>query len=338
MTPKHRIALVALDEQLMGLLALRLESKGYQAVILSDPSSVLGFIYSDPPDMVIIDLSTLESEIHMVIQGLREDSYFSTLPVIGLLMESKVESFEWKDYPLDDFVTFPIQYPELFSRIVLSMQRNQRVFDNNPLTKLPGNTSIQKAIDKALGLPLAVCYLDINKFKPYNDTYGFARGDEVIRMVARIISNTVQASKEKGFSGHIGGDDFVFILPFAHAEIACKKIISDFNLIVSDLFCEEDREKGFYIAKDRGGKKQQYPLLGIAIAVIPTATQKIMHYGKVAEIAAELKSYAKNSTESRYVIDRRHQKSSPSSIGRRKELLSPGSDKNGGASNEKFRK
>jgi diguanylate cyclase (GGDEF)-like protein len=74
--------------------------------------------------------------------------------------------------------------------------------DRDPLTKLPGNTSIQQAVERALGTPMAVCYIDINNFKPYNYAYGFSLGDEVIRMVARrITSNTVKESKGDGFVG-----------------------------------------------------------------------------------------------------------------------------------------
>jgi len=305
MYPKRRAALLSRDPGLHQHLELHLQSKGYQAVSLPDPSQVLGFIFSDPPDIVIIDLSTQDPQFHAVLLELKQDSYFSVIPVIGLVSEAAVESFPWDQFPLDDFVSHPVHYPELFSRLLLSLQRIQRVFDNNPLTRLPGNTSIQQAIERAIGKPLAVCYIDINNFKPYNDTYGFSRGDEVLRMVARIMSNTVKESKEGGFVGHIGGDDFVFIVPLAHVEQVCTTLIANFGIIVSDLFNEDDKTRGFYLALDRKGETYKVPLLGIAIAVVPTDTPKVQHYGKVAEVAAELKKLAKKSSTSTYVIDKR---------------------------------
>lgn len=286
-------------------MEIRLQSKGYQVISLPEPSQVLGFIYSDPPDLIIIDLSAPDPQFFEVLRQLKQDNYFSVIPVIGLLDESAIESFEWNKHQLDEFVPCPVKYPELFSRIRLSLQRIQRIFDNNPLTKLPGNTSIQHAIADALDQQMAVCYIDINNFKPYNDTYGFARGDEVLRMVARIMSNTVRESKEGGFVGHIGGDDFVFIVPSQNAEWACQTIIANFNIIVSDLFDDEEKTRGFYIALDRKGVSQQIPLLGISIAVVPTDNPQIRHAGKVAEIAAELKKLAKKSSESCYVVHRR---------------------------------
>lgn len=305
MNPKSRIALLSRDRDLYYHLAIRLESKGYQAVTIPDPSQVLGFVYADPPDVIIIDLSTSDSAFEGVLNELKQDNYFSVIPVIGLIRYADVETMVWKQFPLDDFVSHPINYPELFSRIVLSLQRIQRIFDNNPLTKLPGNTSIYRAIEQSLGRDLAVCYVDINNFKPYNDTYGFSRGDEVIRMIARIMSNIVKESKGGGFVGHIGGDDFVFIVQMDQAEQICKMMIANFKIIESDLFGEEDKARGYYMAKDRKGAVQQYPLLGISIAVVPVNNTNVQHAGKVVQIAVELKKIAKKSPHSCYVIDRR---------------------------------
>lgn len=299
-----RIVLVSKNHELSAQTDLRLQSKGYQVIIFARLSAVLGFFYSDPPDIMIIDLSTSDPEAFRLVKELKKDNYFSVIPIIGIIRENMDELFDWDTCPVDDFITLPVQYPELFSRISLSMQRIQRIFDNNPLTKLPGNTSIHKAVENVLGRPMAVCYIDINNFKPYNDTYGFSRGDEVIRMVARIMSNAVKETGG-GFAGHIGGDDFVFIVPVDHAEPICKTIIANFNLLISDLFGDEDNARGYYIAKDRKGHEQKFALLGIAISVVPVDSPQMQHYGRVAEAAAELKKLAKKSHESCYVVDRR---------------------------------
>ena len=308
MNPKQRIAILSTDPELHRHLGLRLQSKGYQAISLPEPSQVLGFIYSDPPDLLLIDFGDPNPQFHAVLKQIKQDSYFSVIPVIGLIGEPGLDTFEWQDYPLDDFVSHPVQYHELFSRILLSLQRMQRIFDNNPLTKLPGNTSIQQAIKGALGKPMAVCCLDINHFKPYNDTYGFSRGDEILRMVARIMSNTVREANSNGFVGHIGGDDFVFIVPVEQAEPICKTILESFNIIMSDLFVDEDKARGFYVAMDRKGDVQKVPLLGISIAVVPTDNPLMQHVGKVVEVAADLKKLAKKSNTSTYVVDRRREK------------------------------
>ncbi len=305
MPPAIRIALISQDKSLLSRLELRLQSRGYQVVQIESLAGVLGFLYADPPDLVIINLASLDEASQQVIHDLREDSYFSVIPLIAVLDRLPEDSFDWSALPVDDFVVQPLNYDELFRRVNLAMQRIQRIFDNNPLTRLPGNTSIQHAIDKALGKAMAVCYVDINHFKPYNDTYGFSRGDDVIRMVARITANVVRDQGEGGFVGHVGGDDFVFVVPLGKAEAACQTIIDNFSGVASDLFGEAEKKKGYYIAKDRNNVESKIPLLSLSIAIVPTSTPYIQHPGKVAEVAAELKKLAKKSPGSAYVIDRR---------------------------------
>lgn len=301
-----RIALLITDDDLAGRLELHLRGKDYQTILLNNAASALGMLYADPPDILFIECG--EKDIgasRRLIAELKQDNYFSMMPIIGLLPGSLVSPESLGDFPLDDFITQPVHYPVLFSRIALATQRIRRVLDNNPLTRLPGNTSIQIAIERALGKSLAVCYLDINHFKPFNDTYGFARGDEVIRMVARIINNAVKETADGGFAGHIGGDDFVFIVPAAKADSVCRTVIDNFSLVIQDLFGDEEKSTGYYMARNRKGKLEKIPLLGIAIAVVPTDGNNISHPGMVAEIASELKKLAKKSPGSAFVINRR---------------------------------
>lgn len=301
-----RIALLASNLDGDAILDLRLRSRGYQTILLSEPASALGLLYSDPPDVLLVDMVAGQRDrIQTLIAQIRDDSYFSMLPVIGMIPEELVQHQEAAGLALDDFVFHPLNYPELFTRIELAARRIHRVLDNNPLTRLPGNTSIQHAIDRSIGTPVAVCYLDINNFKSYNDAYGFSRGDEVIRMVARIITNAVKEVCSSGFSGHIGGDDFVFIVDDEHADQVCRTVIENFDLIVSDLFGEEEKSAGCYLAKNRQGEVQRHPLLSVAIAAVPTAGDKILHPGQVIEIASELKHLAKSGPGSRHVYDRR---------------------------------
>lgn len=299
-----RISIVSSNLQLTTHVQLRLHSKGYQVSSMHCLESVLGVFYSDPPDLLIIDLS-IEAECGIkIVSALRSDSFFSVIPILGLFDMIDTDTMDWDNCILDDFVTLPLDYNQLFCRISLSLSRLKRIFDNNPLTRLPGNTSIQRAIDGALRTSLAVCYLDINHFKPYNDKYGFSHGDEVIRMTARIMFNAVRDSGG-GFCGHIGGDDFVCIVPNERIATVCQTIISHFDLIVQDMFDEETKKCGYYFGSNRKGELENIPLLSISIAVVPMDSPKLLHSAKVVEVAAELKKMAKESVGSCYVIDHR---------------------------------
>ena len=304
MRPSARMIIVSSDAKLASNIELRLQSKGYQATCVSCFDSVLGVFYSDPPDLLIIDLTLHKDGGIKIVSTLRSDIFFSALPIIGLVSEYDGDAFQWEDCPLDDFVHLPINFSELFGRISLAQARIKRIFDNNPLTRLPGNTSIQHAIEEAMGKQIVVCYLDINHFKPYNDVFGFAHGDEVLRMTARIMFNAVRDAGG-GFCGHIGGDDFVFMVSREQAEAVCQTVIDHFDLIALDMFDEETKKQGYYPGTNRKGEKEDIPLLSISIAVVPMDMPKLRHAAKVAEVAAELKKMAKASNGSRFVIDQR---------------------------------
>lgn len=299
-----RITILSSDSELASHIQLRLHSKGYQAVSMPCIDSPIGVFYTDPPDLLIVDLFTDPEYAFGIISALRGDNFFSVIPIIGLLKTLENSFLDWELCPIDDFIALPIEFNELFSRVALALFRLKRIFDNNPLTRLPGNTSIQLAIESALGTSTSVCYLDINNFKPYNDAYGFSHGDEVIRMTARIIFNAVRDSGG-GFCGHIGGDDFVFIVSLDKAESVCKTIISHFDLIVLDMFDDETKQRGYYYGTNRKGIKENIPLLSISIGIVHMNMSKLRHAAKVSEVAAELKKLAKESSRSCYVVDNR---------------------------------
>ncbi len=298
-----RITILSSDFQLFSHIQLHLHSKGWQTATMACSESALGGFYADPPDLLIVDLATDTECCLALISILRSDSFFSAIPIIGLLNAIDENTPGWERCPIDDFIARPLDFNELFSRISLAFSRLKRIFDNNPLTRLPGNTSIQMAIEAALDTHTAVCYIDINHFKPYNDTYGFSHGDEVLRMTARIMFNTVRDAGG-GFCGHIGGDDFVCIVPLNKAESICQTIIAHFDLIVLDLFDDETKRIGYYQGTNRKGEKEQIPLLSVSIGVVPMNMPKLTHSAKVSEVAAELKKLAKDSDHSRYVVDR----------------------------------
>jgi diguanylate cyclase (GGDEF)-like protein len=299
-----RIFLLSGADMLESELEQILSERQLVLMTLEPGQDLLGGLYSDPPDLMMIDLSRDFCARLDMIKTLRNDSFFSTMPIIGLLDSMKSDLLMSQNSPLDDYLILPADADEIVCRIMLSLSRLKRVFDNNPLTRLPGNTSIQRAIEDAIGNPQAVCYLDINLFKPYNDVYGFMRGDQVLRMLARIMCNVVRDSGG-GFCGHVGGDDFVFIVPFERSEMVCQTIIEYFGHIVLDLFDEETKERGYYTGLNRKGEQEQFSLLTISIGVVAADGPNLKHFARVVEVAAELKTIAKQDSKSSYVIDRR---------------------------------
>jgi diguanylate cyclase (GGDEF)-like protein len=213
------------------------------------------------------------------------------------------------DSGADDYIVKPFEPKELLARIRMILRRTARDLEANPLTRLPGNVSIITELQKRLDNKsvFCVCYIDLDKFKAFNDKYGFEHGDDVIRETARIL---IRAREELGnpedFIGHIGGDDFVMVTTPAKADTLCQRIIDDFNKAAPGFYNEPDRKKGYILAKDRKGKEQKIKLLSVSIGVVSNEAREIMHVAQIGEIGAELKTLAKAQEKSNFVKDRRN--------------------------------
>lgn len=178
----------------------------------------------------------------------------------------------------------------------------------NPLSGLPGNEFIQREIEKRLSqkMHFDICYLDLDHFKPFNDYYGFERGDTVIKALAQILRDYIETEKDKfNFVGHIGGDDFIMILRPKISLLVCETIIQKFESGLSLLHGAEDYQKGFYISKNRRGLEQNYSLLSISIGIVSTEDINAKSYAQVASIATEVKKAAKMQPGSAIVKNRR---------------------------------
>ncbi len=198
--------------------------------------------------------------------------------------------------------------PEIFGiRIRMLAERSKRDLGVNPTSRLPGPILIEREIDRQIqsGSDFAVCYLDIDNFKAYNDYYGYVYGDSVIRLTAHIIRDIVFDLVPDGFVGHIGGDDFIFIIPYDKVEIVNSNIIKTFDAIIPYRYKTEDRERGKIVAKNRRGEDEVFPLLTISIPCVVNHDRMFTHIGEMSNMLADLKNYTKKLAGSNYMIERR---------------------------------
>lgn len=286
-------------------------TKHYRLTIVEDISRLFDFCLTTIPDLIIIvDGDINDKVISSVSLNLKADPLFNHLPVLLLLDDIRLESNPETDLFFDDYIMLPFKRDDLLLRCHLCIKRSKKVLELNPLTKLPGNITIIKEIQKRIddNMPFALAYVDIDFFKPFNDKYGFSRGDEVIRLLGRLLTNVVKIqSKDHGFVGHVGGDDFVFIIPHEHIETICEEIIRYFDSIIPGFYDTPERDKGFIEASDREGNKKTFPFLSLSIGVAHNRYRRFSHYGQASEIATELKVYAKKFNGSCYKIDRRRE-------------------------------
>ena len=177
----------------------------------------------------------------------------------------------------------------------------------NPLSGLPGNESIQREISSRLsqGMHFDVCYFDIDHFKPYNDQYGFERGDMVIKSLAESLAELVNGEKDPfHFVGHIGGDDFILITRPQSSLLLSERAVSRFEAKRPE-FHGEDYRRGFYVSANRKGEPEQFSLLSLSIGIVSTEVCRIESYAQLASIATEVKKAAKSRNGSSIVRDRR---------------------------------
>ena len=221
------IILISHDMVLISIIEKILEGD-YRIVVFRNMHSALDYIYNSIPNLMIVDMDPDDKPAVMALNNLKEDPIFNQLPVLALLSDAEYPRSLWESLLVEDFIRKPDVKKELMSRVGLAVIRSERVVEINPLTRLPGNTAINKQIQARLddGQNFSLAYADLDHFKPFNDYYGFSRGDEVLRMAGRLITNTVKGKQPKGsFVGHIGGDDFVFIMDPDLVEGAAGEII-----------------------------------------------------------------------------------------------------------------
>uniref|UniRef100_A0A7V4JQ52 diguanylate cyclase n=1 Tax=Thermodesulfobacterium geofontis TaxID=1295609 RepID=A0A7V4JQ52_9BACT len=267
----------------------------------------LNAFFFNPPYLVLYYYPKNKEGLEEIIR-VRKSFNLINIPLILILDKLEPELLLSLAPWTDDFIILNDDVREAYLRIEYVFEKLNRISDNNPLTGLPGNLSITKTIERLMESlkPYAIAYVDLDNFKIYNDVYGFFQGDEMIKNLARIIVNTLsEFSKDDHFAGHIGGDDFVFIVPLEKAETVSKEIIKRFSLLVPSFLDKKDLERGYFISINRTGEVSQIPLPSISIAVVPIWKDKFKHIGEISARAAEVKKVAKSIKGNSYFIDRR---------------------------------
>ncbi|MDI6758192.1 MAG: response regulator [Candidatus Omnitrophota bacterium] len=306
-----KILIVDDDPDIRDVLKLTLAEENYELFEAGDGEEALKIINAKPLNLVLLDYKMPKIDGRQVCRLVKKDLLLSHLPIIMVTGKGDTsDKVGGIDAGADDYVVKPFEPKELLARIRMVLRRTERDLEANPLTRLPGNVSILNELTRRIENKslFAVCYVDLDKFKAYNDKYGFERGDNVIKETARILIRATQTySSEDNFIGHIGGDDFVIVTSMNTADNLCQKIIDDFDNTSPLFYNEEDRRKGGIIVKGRDGKEQKIPFLSISIGIVSNEFREIKHVAQIGEIGAELKKIAKSLQKSNYVKDKRQE-------------------------------
>ena len=301
-----RVLVVEDDEATRGALRALLGDAGYVCDEASDGERAVAAMRDARFDLVVLDLGLPGMSGADVHRQLRRDPRTRFLPIVFLTAHSdrQVRLAEL-EAGAEDFITKPYDAEELLARVGAAVRRWSGMRAVNPLSGLPGNPTITEEIEARLAQneDFALLYVDIDRFKEFNDHYGFTRGDRVITMLAEILIHV--AGADQRFVGHIGGDDFVILARTDEAEALAEGITRRFDEAIRALYDPVDRTRGWIEARDRSGKLRHIPFATVSIGIVNVPPGRFNGATAVARAAAEVKEVAKRQPGSSWAVDRR---------------------------------
>ena len=307
--PRPKVLIADDDETLRQLITETLPRHRFEVYQAADGPETLDTVKNLRPDIVILDVMMPGMDGIEVCRAIRKNPQTRNIPVIILTAKAPIEDkLKGIESGADDYITKPFNFMELQARIEMHLRRYLRESDMSPITELPGNKAIEKELTSRLesGAPFALCYVDLDDFKAYNDYYGFLAGSEVIRMTGQTLTEAVNAKGSEGdFLGHVGGDDFIILTSVDRADSVSKEIIKLFDERIREHYQKEDIDKGYIVASDRRGNVMRFPIMTVSISVVHNEYRQLKDLAQVTRVAAELKKYAKDLVGSVYVFDRR---------------------------------
>jgi diguanylate cyclase (GGDEF)-like protein len=275
---------------------------------LSTADELMAIALRGRPRFVVFDGRAAGTDSLDACARLKRDSYTGVVPAVMLCADDEASLADAFSASADEVIAPGLAAHAVRCRLDALLARSDRDLGVHPSTRLPGAGAIEAEIKRRLTTAgtFAVCYADLDHFKEFNDRYSYNQGDRVIRILAMILHDVVKGiCGETGFVGHIGGDDFIFIIPYDAVTEVCQEIISTFDLLIEYQYSETDRRTGYFFGKDRRGVLDRVPLMTLSIGVVTNAQRALKEARQISQLATEMKTYAKTLTGSVFSIDRR---------------------------------
>jgi GGDEF domain-containing protein len=285
-----------------------IEAQEASVVTLSSADELMSIGLRARPRFVIFDARKKPEPALAALHRIKKDSYTGVVPCAVLCGKSNEALEESFDMGADEVLREGIQAAEAVRRLTAMLIRSERDLIVHPSTRLAGTSAIESEIGRrlAIGDFFAVCYADLDHFKEFNDRYSYNEGDRVIRILAKLLHDVVKGTcGEDGFIGHIGGDDFIFIIPYNAIPSVCGEIVATFDLLAPYQYSEQDRRAGYFFGKDRRGHLDRVPLMTLSIGVVTNLRRTLTSARQASQLATEMKTYAKSLPGSVYTVDRR---------------------------------
>ena len=286
-------------------VAHELESRGYSVMTIDPDEGRQSQSTSTSPEAIVLDADADGSD--ELARWAVSDFRAATI-VARIKGEPRSAVASAWELGVDDHISSDLDAAAAATHIELSMRRARRLLETSPLTGLPGNTAIGRELERrTTGLqPVAVVHTDLDHFKVFNNHYGFVRGDAVIEFCAGCLRRAADGlDGGQVFLGHVGGDDFVVILPADDVANFCSSAIELWDAGIADFYDPEDRARGRLESIDRRGNTQTFPIVGLSLGVASNRDRPFASPWEAAAIASEMKEFAKRQPGSNFQVDRR---------------------------------
>lgn len=272
-----RILIADDDESVRRTAARALADAATEIVAAPDGMRALELADAASFDLALLDVHMPEADGWQVLDALRANAATRLMPVIVMSGDPANDAATGLDRGADDCVAKPFLPRELAARARGLLRRHRLALAASPLTGLPGSPAIQEEVERRLALerPFALFHVDLDRFKAFNDAFGFARGDELLREVGLLLRQCAGA----GFAGHVGGDDFVLVVDAAEALAAARRLTSVFDAMAP----------GFYQA----GERRSGPIVTLSAGAASSEQGPFKSYAQAAALASEMKSHLK---------------------------------------------
>jgi GGDEF domain-containing protein len=274
----------------------------------NDLASLHEFIQSIILDLVFIAGNKSFDNQLSLIRKIKKNSILSLVPLILYHpAPDKKTTISGLLAGADEFLLGRWDKKIISAKLKMLLKRSHRDLGMNPTTRLPGMSLIQQELERRMKKEekFAICHADLDDFKAYNDYYGYFYGDKLIRLTSEIIRDIVYSSTKNGFVGHIGGDDFVFLIPSNQVDQICRSIITAFDKIILTKYKDNDLKKGFIETRNRRGEMERFSIMTLSISVIINKEKMFTHVGELSHMLVDLKKYTKSLPGSNYVVERR---------------------------------
>ena len=287
---KGRILVVEDDSDISNMLRIYFTSQGFETVVAGRGGEALERCRQQMPNVIVLDIMLPDIDGYEVCQRLRTNLRTSHIPIIFLTQkDERSDRIAGLELGADDYITKPFDIEELRLRVQGAIRRAERESLTNPTTGLPSGRLNEEQLRLLMRRQdWGLLYIGIEGLEDFNNAYGFLAGDDVLRFVALLLSETADAmGSPDDYIGHVGGDKFMVISKAGHAQEMVNTLKAKFAAGVLSHYSFIDRDRGFIIIKDPDGRDRQAPLMKMCVGVIMAEAQQFTDIREITEAAAE---------------------------------------------------